>query len=293
MAWHRRDEGENPAWPGLVDIFAFTLIFVMLIWLASDLPKKVANLKAEKLSLGSRISRLSTENQSLNARIERLTAANQDLQDKTTSLEASTRELDAANKKLAASNLGLNSQIVQLGQENALLRDIGRRDFQELLQLLRQRLAGLQLAIIPHERDKEIEIQGRPRITFATMSYDLAGVDQERLRRMAPILAELRQQKKFFVAINGTADPRELHQGAPPRNNTELSALRAATVARVLEEAAPGLGRYLRVVGLGVKGPKQSPGAQDNADAAYREYRSVNLVVKMDLAAIAQAQKPG
>ena len=110
------------------------------------------------------------------------------------------------------------------------------------------------MKIIPNQRDKEIEIQGNPRITFETMKYELTEYDQNRLEHLAPILRDLRQFRKFFITINGTADPRELQSDLPPRNNTELSALRAATVAAVLENAAPGLGQNLRILGLGSKG---------------------------------------
>ncbi|MDD5641591.1 MAG: hypothetical protein PHX53_08080, partial [Syntrophales bacterium] len=67
-----------------------------------------------------------------------------------------------------------------------------------------------------------------------------------------------------------------------------LSALRAAAVAETLEKAAPGLGRYLRVTGLGVKGQKRTLAPGENPDMIYRQYRSVNLVLKIDVAAIMQ-----
>ncbi|MCL4502008.1 MAG: hypothetical protein M1438_09145, partial [Deltaproteobacteria bacterium] len=76
----------------------------------------------------------------------------------------------------------------------------------------------------------------------------------------------------------------------PPRNNTELSALRAAAVAGVLEKAAPGLGHFLRVTGLGVKGKEHPLNPGENPDKIYRQYRTVNLVLKIDVAAIMQQE---
>jgi hypothetical protein len=67
-----------------------------------------------------------------------------------------------------------------------------------------------------------------------------------------------------------------------------LSALRAAAVADLLEKAAPGLGRYLRVTGLGVKGQERTLASGENPEMIYRQYRSVNLVLKIDVAAIMQ-----
>ncbi|MBU4447250.1 MAG: hypothetical protein KKD99_01595, partial [Proteobacteria bacterium] len=52
MTWRRREDGgENPAWPGLVDIFAFTMVFIMLLWLGTDWPQKVRDLETENQTL--------------------------------------------------------------------------------------------------------------------------------------------------------------------------------------------------------------------------------------------------
>jgi hypothetical protein len=52
-------------------------------------------------------------------------------------------------------------------------------------------------------------------------------------------------------------------------------------VASLLDGAASGLGKYLRIVGLGVPGDifPLSPG--ENPDEAYRQYRTVDLVIKV------------
>ena len=209
-------------------------------------------------------------------------------------MEENNKNLDAQTRLSQANNLDLNGKIQQLNQEKAALKDIGLKDWEELLKLLRARLAKSKMVIIPNKNDKEIELQGKPGVTFKTMEYELSPDDKHRLEVLAPILYELRQKKKFFITINGTADPRELKNAAPPRNNTELSALRAATVAAMLEKSAPGLGHYLRVTGLGVKGKKRTLAPGENPDKVYRQYRTVNLVLKIDVAAIMQenAAKP-
>ncbi|MCK9377030.1 MAG: OmpA family protein, partial [Syntrophobacterales bacterium] len=132
----------------------------------------------------------------------------------------------------------LGEKILQLNNEKEALKDIGLKDWEALLKLLQARLAKSNMEVIPNRIDKEIQIQGKPRVTFETMKYELSLDDKQRLQMLAPILYELRQKKKFFITINGTADPRELRNAAPPRNNTELSALRAAAVADLLEKAA-------------------------------------------------------
>jgi flagellar motor protein MotB len=301
--FRRHEDTDNPAWPGLVDIFAFTLAFLLIIWFANNLPQKVENLEKETQDLSARITSLTGEkaqlrnlNQRLQNRLALANQSNQDLSAQIQGLESSLqglgnslKDLDSQRTALKQANLGLNSEVQRLQDANAFLRDIGRQDWQELLKMLQKRLAGLQMEIIPNEQEKEIEIHGKPRITFETLQYELSGADRQRLERLAPILLDLRQKKPFFITINGTADPRELHDAAPPRNNTELSALRAATVAAMLENASPGLGRYLRVMGLGVKGQKKSLAPEDDPDRFYQKYRTVSLVLKIDVAALMQA----
>jgi flagellar motor protein MotB len=295
MAWRRREDAENPAWPGLVDIFGFTLAFLLLLWFAANWPQKVENLKRQSqdmqrtiVSMNAQNRQLQNANQSLNEQLRLLGLTNQSLTEKMQQVEENDKNLIAQIGLLQANNLDLNSKVQQLNQVQAAFRELGLKDWEELLKMLQARLAKSSLVIIPHRNEKEIEIQGKPRVTFATNRYELSPYDQDRLRALAPILYELRQKKKFFITINGTADPRELQNAAPPRNNSELSALRAATVAALLEKSAPGLGQYLRVTGLGVKGKKRPLPPGESPDEAYRQYRTVNLVLKIDVAALMQ-----
>lgn len=301
MSWRRREDAENPAWPGLVDIFGFTLAFLLLLWFAANWPEKVKNLERRGQDLGQQVVSLQAENlqlkdmnQSLDDKLRLLGLTNQTLAEKMKQVEETNKNLGAQIILLQANNLDLNGKVQQLNQVQAAFREIGLKDWAELLKLLQARLAKSTMVIIPNRDTKEIEIQGKPRVTFETNRYELSPYDTQRLQVLAPILYELRHKKKFFIAINGTADPRELKNMAPPRNNTELSALRAAAVAALLEKSAPGLGQYLRVTGLGVKGQKHTLASGENPDLAYRQYRSVDLVVKIDVAALMQdhATKP-
>jgi flagellar motor protein MotB len=301
MAWRRREDAENPAWPGLVDIFGFTLAFLLLLWFAANWPEKVENLERKTQDLGARIASMNAENKQLQEmnrsleekqRLQDLT--NQSLTGQVQQLEENKKNLDAQISLLQANNLNLNGTIQQLTNEKAALKDIGLKDWEELLKLLQARLAKSKMMIVPNRNDKEIILQGKPQVTFKTMEYGLSPNDKHQLEVLAPILYELRQKKKFFITINGTADPRELQNAAPPKNNTELSALRAAAVADVLEKSALGLGHYLRVTGLGVKGKEHTLAPGENPDKIYQQYRTVNLVLKIDVAAIMQesAAKP-
>jgi flagellar motor protein MotB len=302
MAWRRREDAENPAWPGLVDIFGFTLAFLLLLWFAANWPQKVEKLERQTQDQGLRLASMQTENKqlqemnrTLEERLRLQGLANQGLTEQVQQLAENNKNLDARTRLLQANNLDLHGKMQQLTNENAALKDIGLKDWKELLKLLQARLAKSGMMIIPNRNDKEIILQGKPRVTFQTMKYELSPDDKRRLLALAPILYELRQKKKFYITINGTADPRELQNTAPPRDNTELSALRAATVAAMLQKSAPGLGHYLRVTGLGVKGQERNLAPGENADKIYRQYRTVNLVLKIDVAALMQegAAPPG
>jgi flagellar motor protein MotB len=299
MAWWRREEAENPAWPGMVDIFAFSLAILLILWLAGNWPQKVEHLEKQTQALSARLSSLDSEkqhlrdmNRSLRDQMSLLAQSNRGLEEKIALMEKSALTLDAQRASLQEANIGLSAEIQRLSEAQAVLKDIGRKEWEELLQVLRGRLAAMPLTIIPNEQDKEIEIHGKPRITFGTLRYELTDANKQRLQLLAPILHDLRQNKKFFITISGTADPREVHNAAPPRNNAELSALRAATVAAMLENASPGLGRHLRVMGLGVKGQEKALSPGVDPDEFYQEYRSVSLVLKIDVAAIMQEDQP-
>ena len=299
MAWRRRDDFDNPAWPGMVDIFAFSLALFMIFWFAGNFPAKLENLEKKTQDLSTRLKTLdsnnvilSADNRSLSARLQSLTQDNQNLLNQINALQEKNRELDAQNNSLAAGTLALTAQVAHLDEENIQLRDIGRHDWEKLLKLLQEKISGLPVKIIPNQRDKEIEIQGNPKITFETMKYDLNPGDQNLLEKLAPILQNLQQSNKFFITINGTADPREFDRDFPPRNNSELSALRAATVGTVLEDAAPGLAQHLRIQGLGSKGAARTR-ISDNLNTAYRQYRTVSLVLKIDVASLLKDERRG
>jgi flagellar motor protein MotB len=257
MHFRRRDEGENPAWPGLVDVFAFTLVFIILLWFGTDWHE-------EKKKLEEEVSRLRHENIAYRAQIQ---------------------ELQARLKNL-------EEQIAKLKGGFTLVMGKALEDLSKHLQPTAGPF-GFDVQLKPDTL--EISILGRPPIYFDTARYDLSSADLERLSNWAPGLYEWLQGNHFYVLINGTADPRELRgRGGPPRDNIELSALRAATVAGLLEKAAPGLGKYLRVVGLGVMADASPLALGVNPDEVYRKHRTVDLVIKVDVEKMMRwLDKPG
>jgi len=247
MRRRRGEEGDNPAWPGLVDVFAFTLVFVMLLWFGTDLREVIAKLQQDK-------------------------AANE-------------QQLQEAKTKIKA----LEEQVAKLVEVIGL----GRQKLQDIWTRLEPRV-DTNILIVEQKLDLlEIRIIGKPQIFFATARYELADDDKQRLSLLAPILYDEVRDQPFYILINGTADPREMRdQGIPPRDNIQLSALRASAVAALLEKAAPGLGKHLRIVGLGVKGQEVALRPGDNIEEIYRPYRTVDLVVKVDVEKLLQQAKP-
>jgi flagellar motor protein MotB len=244
MRWRRRDEGENPAWPGLVDVFAFTLVFVMMLWFGTDLQEKLAELRKENADL--------------------------------------KQQLQGAREKI-----GL------LEEKLAKLVGKGRKELQSLFEQLLPFVENNSFAVEQELNLLEIRIQAKPPISFGTARYELSEDDRQRLFQLGPLLYKVLGDQPFYILINGTADPREMRDsGVPPRDNIQLSALRAATVAALLEKAAPGFGKHLRIVGLGVKGQEVALKPGDDPEELYRPYRTVDLVVKVDVEKLLQQARP-
>ncbi|MEM4720957.1 MAG: hypothetical protein QXT73_02685 [Candidatus Methanomethylicaceae archaeon] len=223
----RREEGDNPAWPGLVDVFAFTLVFVILLSIANDSKNNINQLIKEN------------------------------------------KQLQQEKKKLEEKYAELKKGVT------------GLRELKEFYDILKNKLPK-DYEIDIDEDAIEIIINGVPPIYFETGEYKLSVRDSQRLSRLASLIYPLIHEKPFYVLINGTADPRYLYdRGIPPHNNVELSALRSATVADLMEKIAPGVGKYLRVAGLGVRGEEAPPGV--DRDKYYQQFRTINLVIKVDV----------
>ena len=129
------------------------------------------------------------------------------------------------------------------------------------------------------------ELAGGP-ITFGKSEFELCENDVLRLAQLARTLEiALRADSVAVVSINGTADPDPMERQRPPRDNVELSALRAAAVARVFRDNAPTLtsNKQIQIVGLGEIGQDAAPGiGRDAKEKAYKQFRTVRLEVRAD-----------
>ncbi len=217
MRTHSRyeDADHGIAWPGLVDLFAFGMILMFLLWAEARLrrPDPVARAPIEIV-----------EEQAANV--------------------SSLVEADAIGA-------GLNVK-----------RSEGRT--------------------------LKLEVFGSRQIFFKTGVFDLPPEDVVAVRAAADVLSRVSQSHPSLVfVVNGTADPRKVNSLRPPRDNVELSALRAAAVAKILTDV--GLGDRTRVQGLGETGDleaaiRNAGGAENRLDEELGRYRQVTIEIHVDTA---------
>ncbi|MBK8233378.1 MAG: OmpA family protein [Candidatus Eisenbacteria bacterium] len=126
---------------------------------------------------------------------------------------------------------------------------------------------------------------GGEALSFATGQADLPLDAQERLRAFAVVLNDVvGAHPACRVVLSGKADPRAMWMPSHPRDNLELSALRAASVASIFRQAAPVTVSGLHVVGLGEVGT-QAPGklTAGERDEYYRRYRTVSVEIRVNV----------
>lgn len=201
---HRRQSEEaqdNPAWPALVDLFAFGMVVMLLLWVqALPEPPKPPPPKPDPAIV--------------------------DLQK-------------------------LQGEL----QERGLHPD---EDFE-----FDRRARILRFVRLGHEE-----------VFFPSGVSDLTVSDIEAIRTTAKTLSSiLGKFPQLVVVVNGTADPNPLSRDAPPRDNVELSALRAAAVSKILVEE--GLKGRFQIVGLGEIGT-----AVGKTSEEMKQYRKVFLEIR-------------
>jgi flagellar motor protein MotB len=139
------------------------------------------------------------------------------------------------------------------------------------------------------------EIEGGP-IRFEKSRFDLSAADDARLGKLAATMeAALATDNTAVVAINGTADPDRMNHALPPRDNVELSALRAAAVARVFRVKAPKLtdAKRVQVIGLGEDGEAVADSSFADKEAKYQQYRTVRLEIRIDANRLVATERGG
>ncbi|MBO3754998.1 MAG: OmpA family protein [Candidatus Brockarchaeota archaeon] len=259
----RSEDTESPTWPGLVDIFAFTMVLLILL-----------------------------SSQSLKAKDEHIDRLRAEIESYKSQLANTQRELDSWRETLAGMEI---SREERLALEERLQAQ-GMRILKELAEGLNIRLAAIQVTPEVNFESLEIRIDrflGRD-ISFDRGQYDLSLEDQFLLRQFAPGLLEVIKDKPVVFLINGRADPLPYRYTPqrPPRDNIELSALRAATVAKLMEESAEGISKWLQVVGLGETGKLVTAADSERAEEIYRQYRRVSFIIRVNKEAVIESFIP-
>ena len=254
MKRRSRDEHDNPAWPGLVDLFAFGMVIMIVMWVGA---RSVVRGSAEDLQ----------------------------------------KELDKARRKAVALETRIDSLRTRVGifernspgsQPWEIIQREQRKAAQDIIDRLRDIFGPAwkpaESTDVEKNRIVVDDFLGR-RIGFDTGLAVLQPEDIELLRVYAAKLDSVVMIPTCEILINGQADPRPLpDRGVHPRDNVELSALRAAAVARIFREASVELGARTQVVGLGEVGENAPPGMPKvEQDEFYRRFRTVRLVFRADL----------
>jgi flagellar motor protein MotB len=257
----RENEHDNPAWPGLVDLFAFTMVLLALF---------LSMAQAQKDSIERENNRITAENADLKRDNEALVRDYQNLSSAMFDIPPILAAQPDPPQPV--------SQADELNKVNELIEKHGN----ELLNTIKETLSNQEVPSQSSLENLELKIhtiKGRE-ISFDTAQWKLSHEDEVIITEYAPILYQAICNQPVFLIINGGADPRNYHSRTPPCDNVDLSALRAAAVAKLLEQAAPGIARKIRVVGLGAVGELIADAAK--AEDMYRKYRSLSFVIRVN-----------
>lgn len=221
-----RQHDDNPTWPGLVDVFAFGMALMVVLYALQGSEKGVLEAEVK--------------------RQEGIVAEIRDYQGK------KIREL---YQSLCLKNPELAGTCVLDTVANVIHID---------------------------------SIGGKP-IEFESAKWKIADEDSVRLHNVVTYIAlEMEAFLHAALRINGTADPRPLLKSDCLEDNIELSAMRAAAVARVINANPRKIDKSrVRVVGLGEEGREDITGlSRAQVDSVYQKYRTVRMDIYIDVNAM-------
>ena len=215
---HASEEHDNPAWPGLVDLFAFGMVIILLLWAQAASRTPSAGTETGPASGESRIK-------------ERLT---------------------------------------------------------EISGVLRAQLGGKVKDVSYAEDPQRVDIRTHIRfVQKGTSSPD----QQEEVRSVCrTVIGFVAENDDTLLVISGKADPRPFRKEDPPRDNIELSALRAAEVSRIVfnSAATDKLQERISVRGLGDRG---QPLVGAVSPAWLEQLRTVTFEVHVNKAMLVESGK--
>lgn len=218
-----------------------------------ELEGKVAKLNGENESLLADINGMDREVKRLREEIARLEELNDALTD-----QSSGRLSDIAseNRKLLEDVMAIREELQRredalnrlerdLNEKSALLESRSKRveELEELLasreraaEALRARLAEALLGfkgkgLNVEQRNGKVYVSMEAQLLFPSGSAEVDPVGQEAIAGLAGVIAE---QKDLEIVVEGHTDTDRLNSPTIPRNNWELSVLRATAVVNIL-----------------------------------------------------------
>jgi chemotaxis protein MotB len=294
MLGRRRTNEESPAWPGLVDLYAFTLIIVVFFFVV-PWPSDDAS-EFERMSPAEQVENLKRQRE----QIQRLT---QDLENTAHELELSEQE----RKRYADELQDARDQTDRLNERIRDQQDELRRharateDLKESLRIaahekVTQLREDLQAALGDEWKDLdpvhptlpefEIKTFRSGPVLFERAKHDLTESYSADIKELSSALAKvLADYPDAEIEVRGTADPDPYRGRGEIRDNVDLSAMRAATVAKLLNQRDPGsvstIGDNFMIVGLGEVGEViEDP--QEKLKV-YQRYRRVRLKIRIPI----------
>jgi chemotaxis protein MotB len=214
----------------------------------SSLQKQLSNLRADNAKLNERIHDLEKENAKLKADTTRLGRENRDLMrrlneanKKITSLENDYSQLKSqSSKDLQDAIADYNRLKNELQANSERLKELERllKERDELLEALRNKIMQAlkdfeNSGISVYEKDGKIYVSMSDKLLFDTGKWELRKDGKRALTQLADVL---KQVTTVDVLVEGhtDSDPIRSSNDTPPKDNWELSVLRATEVTRTL-----------------------------------------------------------
>lgn len=300
MFGRRRTNDENPAWPGLVDLYAFTFIIFIVVHFAGTEPDVAEDMPAK--SAQEVEEELRQKSEALEERIEALTNELQEQRSKSVELEEVSRQLASVQRNersLEDMNRHMAEQLDFLAQAavdaKGALRQRAHKEISDLRSELARTLGddwGQLDSVHPTLPEFEIStFRGEP-ILFEQAKHTLDRREyDEYIGELRVALAKvLASYQNAEIEVRGTADPDPYRGRGEIKDNIDLSAMRAATVAKRLKAPRsadmPGIKNDFIIVGLGETGdPVDDP---DLKKDRYRQYRSVRLKIRIPIDSVGE-----
>jgi len=296
-----RVSDENPAWPGLVDLYAFTLIIFVFLFVVDK--NSTGGEEADLLTPEQRIERLQSDNDALRAEVADLRKRNRDLAAESAErqeLASRLKETENAKRVLERENRELNRTLSEQERAEAdaieRMRMRAHEEATRLREALQQALGKEWGELDPvHPTLPEFEIidfHNEP-ILFEQAKHALTDRYKSYVTELSDALARvLVSFPDAEIEVRGTADPDPYRGRGEIKDNIDLSAMRAATVAKLLNApgataTAPSAKKNLIIVGLGEVGEAIEDPVQKKEE--YRQYRRVRLKIRIPLARIAES----